>query len=78
MNSVYSGKTMTNVYSGKKWIMSIQGRNEYCLFREEMKCLFTEEMNCAYLGKNEYCLFREEMNSVYSGKKWMVLTKGRN
>jgi hypothetical protein len=35
-------------------------------------------MNCAYLGKNEYCLFREEMNSVYSGKKWMVLTKGRN
>ena len=34
-------------------------------------------MNSAYLGKNEYCLFREEMNSAYSGKKCIVLTKGR-
>jgi hypothetical protein len=24
------------------------------------------------------CLFREEMNSIYSGKKWVVLTHGRN
>jgi hypothetical protein len=29
-------------------------------------------------GINEECLFREEINSAYSGKKCIVLTKGRN
>jgi hypothetical protein len=32
---------MQIVYSGKKWIVLIQGRNEYCLFREEMNSVYS-------------------------------------
>jgi hypothetical protein len=34
---------MNSAYSGKKWIVFIQGRNEYCLCKEEI--------NSAYEGK---------------------------
>jgi hypothetical protein len=50
--------------------MSIQGRNEQCLFWEEMNSVYSGKKRIVYIhGRNEYCLFREEMNSVYSGKK---------
>jgi hypothetical protein len=48
----------------------IQGRNEQCLFREEMNSAYSGNKLIVFIRrKNEYCLYREEMNSVYSGKK---------
>jgi len=32
---------MNSAYSGKKLIVFIQGRNEECLFREEMKSVYS-------------------------------------
>ena len=59
---------MDNIYSGKKGIVFIQGRNE-CLFREEINSVYSGKKLSVYSGKKW---------SVYSGKKWIVLTKGRN
>ena len=64
---------MNSVYSGKQWVVFIHGRNEQCLFREDMY------ENSTYSGKtciqivliqvrNECGLFMEEMNSAYLGK----------
>ena len=36
---------MNSAYSGKKWIVFIQGRNEYCLFKAE------RYKNSVYSGK---------------------------
>ena len=32
---------INSAYSGKKWIVFIQGRNGYCLFREEMNSVYS-------------------------------------
>ena len=61
--------------------MLIQGRNEQCLFKEEMNndysgkkwiVFIQEEINSVYSD--------EEMNSAYSGKKWIkiVLIQEKN
>ena len=42
MNSANSFKEeQNNVYSGKKWIVLFQGRNEYGLFGEEMNSVYS-------------------------------------
>jgi hypothetical protein len=50
--------------------MLLQGRNEWCLFREEMNSVYSGQKLIVFIqGRNEQCLFREVINSVYSGKK---------
>ena len=45
---------MNSVYSGRKWIMSIQGRNEQCLFWEEMNSVYSgKKWIMSIQGRNE-------------------------
>jgi hypothetical protein len=58
----------------------IQGKNAWCLFREEMTNVYSGKKLIVFIqGRNEYCLFMEEKNSAYSGKNCIkiVLIQGR-
>ena len=45
---------MNSVYWTKKWIVFIQGRNEQCLFREEMNSAYSGKKWIVFIhGRNE-------------------------
>ena len=50
INNASSGKKWSD-YSGNKWIVFIQGRNEWCLFREEMNSAYSGKKWSVYSGK---------------------------
>ena len=63
---------MNNVYSGKKLIVFIQGRNDQCFFMEEMNSAYSGKESIKIViiqGRTEQCLFSEEINSAHEGKK---------
>jgi len=59
MKTVYSGKKCS-VYSGKKWIVFIHGRNDYCLFREEINSIYSGKKWVGLThGRNSWYLYVE-------------------
>ena len=51
---------MHSVYSGKKWIVFIQGRNDYCLFKEEINSIYSGKKWVVLThGRNSWYLYVE-------------------